>query len=164
MHLGAEIGCQRRRAGAPTETGSGCSTDSSIRSLIQRIRLAQQLDQLDRDARLALEMGQKVFPPQHEQFGRLARGGIRGAALAVEHRDLANRSPGPRKFRVRRLPSEAPVFDPDLAAPHPEQGVTGIAFLEQHLAHTQILGVAKARDSLQLVGAQVRETSDSSSK
>jgi len=25
----------------------------------------------------------------------------------------------------------------------PEQGVTGIAFLEQHFAHTQILGVAR---------------------
>ena len=98
-------------------------------------------------------MGKKVFPPQHEQFGGLACGRIGGAAVAVEHRDFAEQVA--RAHEIQRQPAAVggAGFNADLPAPHPEQGVAGVALLEQHLAHAQILGVAKARDSLQLVGA-----------
>src|SRR5439155_1363919 len=83
----------------------------------------------------------------------LARGGIRGAALAVEHGDLAEEITWAHEIQGQAAAVGGAGFDPDLPAPDPEQGAAGIAFLEQHLAHAQILGVAKARDSLQLVGA-----------
>ncbi len=90
VHLGAEIGCQRAKP--------------SRQAYRQRLQhrflhplahpanaLAQQHDQLDRDARLALQKAQEIVAPEHEQFGRLARGSIGSAALAVEHGDLAEK-------------------------------------------------------------------------
>ena len=43
------------------------------------------------------------------------------------------------------------------AARNPIQGVAGIAFLEQHLAGRELLGVAEARKPLQLVRTEIGE-------
>ena len=108
MHLGAEIGGQR--------------AEPSRQPYRQRLQhrflhplalpanpLAQQLDQLDRDARLAFEMARK-------SSRRSTNNSVGSPAVASAVRlwpsstaTSPNRSPGPRKFRVRRLPSEAPV-------------------------------------------------------
>ena len=61
------------------------------------------------------------------------------------------------KFSVRRLPSEAPVSIRIWPRRTPIQGIAGIALLEQHFAEAELLGVAKAGDPLQFVGAQIRE-------
>ena len=53
------------------------------------MRWHSSIDDLDGDLRLALEEGQEVVATQHEQFGRLAGGRVGRAALAVQHRDLA---------------------------------------------------------------------------
>lgn len=103
--------------------------------------------------RLALEMRKEILPPQHEQFGRLARGRIRGAALAVEDGDLAEEIAGTHEIQGQAAAVGSPGLDPDLPAADPEQGVAGIALLEQHLADAEILGVAKAGNPLQFVGA-----------
>src|SRR3984957_3321388 len=102
-------------------------------------------------------MAEKIFAAQHEQFGRLARGGIGGAALAVEHGDLAEQIAGPEKIQGQAAAVGSPGFDADLAAADPKQGVAAVALLEQHLANAKLLGVAKARYSLQFVGTQIRE-------
>ncbi len=83
--------------------------------------------------------------------------GVRGAALAVEHRDLAEQVA--RAHEIQRQPAAVggAGLDPDLAAADPEQGIAGVALLEQHLAGREMLGVAEAGDPLQFVGAQVRE-------
>ncbi len=61
--------------------------------------LAQQRDDLDRDLRLALEEAEKVLAPQHEQFAGFAGGRIRQAALAVQHRDLAEQVARPHEVQ-----------------------------------------------------------------
>ena len=121
------------------------------------MRWHNKLDDLDRDLRLALEMAEKILAPQHEQFGRLAGGGVRGAALAVEHGDLAEQVAGAHEIQRQAAAVGGAGLDPDLAAADPEQGVAGIALLEQHFADAELLGVAKAGDPLQFVGAQIRE-------
>src|ERR1700730_1544012 len=140
-----------------SRTGSGCSTDSSIRSLCQRMRWHSSCMILiatfgSRSRRL-----KKPPPPQHEQFGRLACGGVGGSALAVKHRDLAKEIAGAHEIQRQPAAVGSAGFDPDLSAPDPEQGAAGIALLEQRLADAQILGVAKARDSGEFVDAQIRE-------
>ncbi len=102
-------------------------------------------------------MAEKILPPQHEQFGRLARHRVRGAALAVEHRDLAEQFAGPEEIQRQPAAVGGAGLDPDLAAADPEQGIAGVALLEQHLAGAELLGVAKAGYPLQFVGAQIRE-------
>ena len=102
-------------------------------------------------------MAQKILAPQHEQFGRLARGGIGGAALAVEHRDLAEQIARPQKIQGQPAAVGGAGFDPDLAAADPEQGVAGVALLEQHLADPELLGMAETGYPLQFIGAEVRE-------
>src|SRR6185312_9182451 len=88
MHFGPKIGSQRAKP--PRETDRQRLQDGFLHPLAHPANaLAQQHDQLDRDLRLALEKAEKILPPQYEQFGRLARGRIRRAALSVEHRDLA---------------------------------------------------------------------------
>ena len=114
--------------------------------------------------RLALEEAEKILPPQHEQFGRLAGGGVRGAALAVEHGDLAEQIAGPHEIQRQPAAVGGAGLDPDLAAADAEQRVAGIALLEQHLADAEMLGVAEARYPLQFVGARDRRTSGSSSE
>ena len=76
--------------------------------------LAQQLDQLDRDARFTLQMAQEIFAAQHEQFGRLAGGGIGGAALAVEHGDLAEQIAGSEKIQRQPVAIGGTGFDVNL--------------------------------------------------
>ena len=49
-----------------SRTGSGCSMDSSIRSLCQRIRWQSSSMILIAIARLAFEMAEKILAPQHE--------------------------------------------------------------------------------------------------
>ena len=119
--------------------------------------LAQQHDDLDRDLRLAFEVGEKILAAQHEQFGRLAGGGIGGAALAVEHRDLAEQVARAHEIQGQPPAVGGPGFDPDLAAADPEQRVAAVALLEQDLADAKLLGVAEAGYPVQLVGAEVRE-------
>ncbi len=100
---------------------------------------------------------EKILPPQHEQFGRLAGGGVRGAALAVQHRDLAEQVA--RTHEIQRQPAAVggAGLDPDLAAANPVQGIAGVPLLEQHFADPELLGVAEAGNPLQFVGPQVRE-------
>ena len=119
--------------------------------------LAQQLISLIATLRLAFEKAEKVLAPQHEQFGRLAGRRVRGAALAVEHRDLAEQIARAHEIQGQPAAVGSAGLDPDLAAADPEQGIAGIALLEQHLADRQLLGVAKAGNPLQFVGAQIRE-------
>ena len=102
-------------------------------------------------------MGEEILAPQHEQFGRLARRRVRGAALAVEHRDLAEQIARAHEIQGQPAAVGGAGLDPDLAAAHPEQGIAGVALLKQHLAEREMLGVAKAGDPLQFVGAEVRE-------
>jgi hypothetical protein len=108
-------------------------------------------------ATLAFEEGEKILTPQDEQFGRLARRSIRGAVLAVEHRDLAKKIAGPQEIQGQPAAVGSAGLDPDLAAPNPEQGVAGIALLKQHFAGAQMLGMAKRRHPLQLVRAEIGE-------
>jgi len=68
-----------------------------------------------------------------------------------------NRSPGPHEVEGQPATIGRTGLDPDLAAAHAEQGVARVALLEQNLAGGQLLGVAQARDPLQLVGPEVRE-------
>ena len=102
-------------------------------------------------------MAEKILAPQHEQFGRLAGGRVRGAALAVEHRDLAEQIARAHEIQGQPAAVGGAGLDPDLAAADPEQGVAGIALLEQHLAGAEMLGVAKAGNPLQFVGAEIRK-------
>ena len=100
---------------------------------------------------------EEILAPQHEQFRRLAGGGVRGAALAVEHGDLAEQIAGAHEIQRQAAAVGGAGLDPDLAAAHPIQRIAGIALLEQHFADAELLGVAKAGDALQFVGAQIRE-------
>src|SRR6185369_7715159 len=106
--------------------------------------LAQQHHDLDRDLRLAFEEGEEILAPQHEQFRRLAGGGVRSAALAVEHGDLAEQIARAHEIQRQSATVGSAGLDPDLAAPDPVQGIAGIALLEQHFAETELLRVAKA--------------------
>ena len=44
-------------------------------------------------------MAQEILAPQHEQFRGLAGGGVRGAALAVEHRHFAEQVAGAHEIQ-----------------------------------------------------------------
>src|SRR5437868_525670 len=122
MHLGSEVGGQRAQPARQPHR--------------QRLQhrflhplaypadpLAQEDDELDRDARLAFEMGEEVLATQHEQFGRLAGGGIGGAILAVEHRDLAEQVAGSLKIERQARAVRGTGFNTDLAASHAVQGI-----------------------------------------
>ncbi len=76
---------------------------------------------------------------------------------AVEHRDLAEQVARPHEIQGQAAAVRGPGLDPDLAAADPEQGIAGIALLEQYLAGPEVLGVAKAGNPGQFVGAEVRE-------
>src|SRR5216683_5937890 len=112
--------------------------------------LAQQHDDLDRDLRFAFEMAQEILSSQHEQFRRLARGRIRGAALAVEDRDLAEQVARPHEIQRQPAAVGSPGLDADLTAADAVQRVAGIALLKQNLAHGEVQGVTQIRDPLQL--------------
>jgi hypothetical protein len=119
--------------------------------------LAQQHDQLDCDPWLPLEKTEKILPPQHEQLGRLAGGRIRVAILAIEHRDFAEQIARPKKVQGQPAAVGGAGFDPDLAAAHPEQGIARIALLKKHFASVEMLGMAKHRNPLQFVRAEIGE-------
>ena len=151
MYLGAEIGGERAEP--------ACQADR------QRLQhrflhplalpadaLAQQLDDLDRDFRLALEMTQEILTPQHEQFGRLAGGRVRGAALAVKHRNLAKEIAGAHEIQCQAAAVGRAGLDANLAAAHPEQGIAGVTLLEQDFTGIEVLGVAEIGNPLQFVG------------
>src|SRR6266404_6504192 len=105
--------------------------------------LAQQHHDLDRDLRLALEEGEEILAPQHEQFRRFAGGGVRGTALAVENGDLAEQIAGTHEIQGQTAAVGGAGLDPDLAAADPVKRVTGVTLLEQRLAEAQLLGVAE---------------------
>jgi hypothetical protein len=119
--------------------------------------LAQQCDDLDRDLRLPLEKGEEVFAPQHEQFAGFARGRVRGAALAIQYRDLAEQIARAHEVECQPAAVGGPGLDADLAAAHAEQRVARITLLEQHFAIPQMLGVAEIGQSLQFVRAEISE-------
>jgi multidrug efflux pump subunit AcrB len=147
MHLRAEIGCQRAEPARQPDRQR--LQHRFLHPLAHPANpLAQQLDQLDRDARFTLQMAEEIFAAQHEQFGRLAGGGVGGAALAVEHGDLAEQIAGSEKIQCQPAAVGGTGFDANLAAADPEQGVAAVALLEQHLADAKLLGVAQARYSL----------------
>ena len=67
VHLGAEIGGQRAEPARQPDRQR--LQHRFLHPLaLPADPLAQQLDDLDRDARFALEMGEKILAPQHEQF------------------------------------------------------------------------------------------------
>src|SRR5882757_6578146 len=138
VHLGAEIGGER--AEPSRQTNRQRLQHRFLHPLAHPADpLAQQFDQLDRDLRLALEEGEKVLPPQHEQFAWLTGGRIRGAALAVEHCDLAEQFAGAHEIQRQAAAVGSAGLDPDLTAANAEQGVAGIALLEQDLAERELL-------------------------
>jgi len=99
---------------------------------------------LTRDAWLAFEKTEEILSAQHEQFGLLTGRRVRGAALAVKHGDLAEEITGPKEIQGQPAAVGGPGLDPDLAAADPKQSVAGVALLKQHLADTEVLGVASA--------------------
>ena len=68
-----------------------------------------------------------------------------------------NRSPGPMKFSVRRLPSEAPVSIRIWPRRTPYSASPASPFWNSISPSAELLGVAKAGDALQFVGAQIRK-------
>ena len=108
VHLRAEIGGER--AEAPREANRQRLEHGLFHALaLPADALAQQRDDLDPDLRLALEESEKVFAPQHEQFAGFAAVASAVRLWPSSTATSPKRSPGPMKFRVRRLPSEAPV-------------------------------------------------------
>ena len=100
---------------------------------------------------------EKIFAPQHEQFAGFARGRIRSAALAVQHRDFTEQVARPHEVQGQPAAVGGAGLDTDLAPAHAEQRVARIALLEQHLAVPQMLGVAEIRQPLELVCAEIGE-------
>ena len=102
----SEASAQSRRA---RRTGSGCSTDSSIRSLCQRMRWHSSIMIL-----IATFGSRSRKARKSSRRSTNSSDGSPAVASAVRlwpssTATSPNRSPGPMKFRVRRLPSEAPV-------------------------------------------------------
>jgi hypothetical protein len=143
MHFRSEIGRQRHQPRA-SRTGSGCSMDSSIRSLCQRMRWHNSVMILMATLGSRSRKARKILAPQHEQFGRFAGGGVRGAALAVHDRDLAEQVAGTHEIQGQAAAVGGAGLDPDLAAADPVKRVAGVALLEQHLAEPELLGMAEA--------------------
>src|ERR1700688_2445395 len=90
-------------------TGSGCSMDSSIRSLCQRMRWHSSM------MILIATLGSRSRW-ERKSSRRSTNNSVVSPAVASAVREKpsstatsTNRSPVPMKFRVRRLPSEAPV-------------------------------------------------------
>src|SRR5207248_938903 len=121
MNLGAEIGGERAKAAREAHRQRLQHGFLHALALIADA-LAEQHDDLDGDLGLALKEAQKVLATQHEQFRRLARGGIRRAVLAVEHGDLAKEIAGAHEVQRQPATIWRTRLDPYLAAPHPEQG------------------------------------------
>ena len=102
----SEASAQSRRA---SRTGSGCSTDSSIRSLCQRMRWHSS------PMILIATFGSRSRKAR-KSSRRSTNSSVGSPAVASAVRlwpsstaTSPNRSPGPMKFSVSRLPSEAPV-------------------------------------------------------
>src|SRR5579871_2645935 len=156
MHLGAKIGGER--AEPPREPHRQGLQHRFLHPLaLPADALAEQLNDLDRDLRLALEMAEKILPPQHYQLGSLTGSRIRGTALAIEDGNLAEQIARPHEIQGQAAAIGGPGLDADLPAANPEQRIAGIALLEQHLARGHVLGVTKVRNPLELVGTQVCE-------
>jgi hypothetical protein len=93
-----------------------------------------------------------TLAPQHEQFARFARGRVRGAALAVQHRNLAKEVA--RSHEIQRQPAAvgSPGLDADLAAAHSEQRSPGSPFWNKTSPDARCWVWQRC----QLVGAQIR--------
>ena len=102
-------------------------------------------------------MGEKVLAAKHEQLGGFAGGGVGGSRLAIEHRDFAEQIAGSLKVQRQTRAVRGAGFNANLAAPDPEQRVALVAFLKQHLASSELLGMAQAGNPLQFVGTEVGE-------
>src|SRR5438105_6039935 len=152
MHFGAEIGGER--AEPPCEPDRQWLQHRFLHPLaLPADALTQQLDDLDRDLRLALEMAQEILTPQHEQFGRLAGGRVRRAALAIEHCDLAKEIAGAHEIQRQPAAVGRAGLDAALAAAYLATGIPGLAFLEQDFTEAKVLGVAEIGNPLQFVDA-----------
>src|SRR5262249_31134990 len=93
MNLGAEIGGERAEAAREAHR-QGLQHGFLHALALPADALAEQHDDLDGDLGLALEEAKKVLAAEHEQFRRLAGGGVCTPALAVEHGDLAEQIAG----------------------------------------------------------------------
>ena len=82
----------------------------------------------------ALEEAEEILAAEHEQLGRLSGRGVGGALLSVEHGDLSEQVARAHEIEGEPAAVRRAGLDADLAAPDSEQGVAGIALLEQHLA------------------------------
>ena len=102
-------------------------------------------------------MAEKILLPQHEQFRRLAGGGIRRAFLPIQHGDLAEEVPRPHEIQRQPAAVRGAGLDADLAATNAVQCLARVALLKQHLAGCQMLGVAEMGNPLQFIRAQIRE-------
>ncbi len=140
-----------------SRTGSGCSMDSSIRSLCQRMRwhssmmiLIATFGSRSRKARKSSRRStnSSVASPAVASAVRLWP-----SSTATSPKTIA----GAHEVQGQAAAVGGAGLDPDLAAADPVKGVAGVALLEQRLAERQLLGVAEAGDSLQFVGAKVRE-------
>ena len=138
----SEASAQSRRA---SRTGSGCSTDSSIRSLCQRMRWHSSMISLIATFGSRSRKARKSSRRSTNNSRRLAGGRVRGAALAVEHGDLAEEIAGAHEIQRQAAAVGGAGLDPDLAAADPEQRIAGIALLEQDLADARAAGCGKGR-------------------
>src|SRR6185369_12102587 len=108
--------------------------------------LAQQLDQMDSELRLALHEREKVLAPDDHQLRRRQRRCGRRARLAVEQRDLAERIAGLHDVEEHLLAAGAARAD---AHPPRDDTIQCIARVATH-----------ENDGISLVGATGRERSD----
>ena len=119
--------------------------------------LAQQRDELHRDAGLALQEAEEIFAPQDEQLGRFLRGGAGGARLAVERGDLAEQVAGAEKVERQLAAGRGAGLDSNLAATDSVERVAAVALLEQHLACGEVLGMAECRNLIESFRAEIGE-------
>src|SRR5204862_6131833 len=101
-------------------------------------------------------MAEEILAPQYEQFARLAGGGIGGAALAVEHRDLAEQMAGAHEIQGPAAAVGGAGLRPDLRAAYADKRGAGIALLDQHFADPERMRRAPAGGRDQSVGPQIR--------
>src|SRR4051794_28013447 len=129
VHLRAEIGGERAKASR--EANRQRLEHGLFHALaLPADALAQQRDDLDPDLRLAFEESEKVFAPQHEQLAGFARGRVRSAALAVQHRNLAEQVARPHEVQREAAAIGGAGLDTDLPSPHAEQRIARVALLE----------------------------------
>src|SRR5258708_10832534 len=142
VHLGTEIIGQRAKsAGEPDRQRLQHGFFHPL--ALPANAVAQKLDDLDRDLRLALKEAHEILPAQHEEFGRLARSCVRRAELRVEDGDFSEQVAGSHEIQRQATAVGGTGLNADLAAADPEQRVSGITLLEQDFTGIQMLRVTE---------------------